>query len=256
MNTGEESGYIYGRRAVREILDSSPHRVNKIFLTAGDHGQIVGEIRDLARKNHIIISIVPRQALSRYVPRGAAHQGIVASVAPIEYAEPEQIMEPFRNGTPSLILILDEITDPQNFGAILRSCDAVGVAGVLIPRRKSVGLTPVVAKHSAGATNYVPVARIGNLAQFIDRLQEKGWQVVGAAGGVDTTIYDADFRPPTALVIGSEGMGIRRLIREKCDFLVSIPMEGHIGSLNASVAAAVILYEAFRQRRDVNRRGS
>jgi 23S rRNA (guanosine2251-2'-O)-methyltransferase len=256
MNSKEEGGYIYGRRAVQEILNSSPHRVNKIFLAAGDHGQIIEEIRHLARKNHIIIGIVPRQALSRYVPRGAAHQGVVASVAPIEYAEPERIIEPFRNGRPSLILILDEITDPQNFGAILRTCDAVGVAGVLIPRRKSVGLTPVVAKHSAGATNYVPVARIGNLAQFIDRLQEQGWQVVGAAGGADRTIYDADFRPPTALVIGSEGTGIRRLIRQKCDFLVSIPMQGHIGSLNASVAAAVILYEALRQRKGINQCGS
>jgi 23S rRNA (guanosine2251-2'-O)-methyltransferase len=256
MNPREESGYIYGRRTIQEILSSSPHRVNKIFLAAGDHGQIIGEIRDLARKNRIIISVVPRQALNRYVPRGAAHQGVVASVAPVEYAEPEQIIEPFRNGQPSLILLLDEITDPQNFGAILRTCDAVGVAGVLIPRRKSVGLTPVVAKHSAGATNYVPVARIGNLAQFIDRLQELDWQVVGAAGGVDTTMYDADFRPPTALVIGSEGTGIRRLIRQKCDVLVSIPMQGHIGSLNASVAAAVILYEALRQRKEINRSGA
>jgi 23S rRNA (guanosine2251-2'-O)-methyltransferase len=244
----EETGFIYGRREVVEILNSSPHRVNKIFLAEGDHGPIIGEIRDLAKKSHIIIKVVPRRALDNYAPRGAAHQGVVASIAPVEYADPDDIIQPYKHGQPSLIVALDEISDPQNFGAILRTCDAVGAAGVLIPRHRSVGLTSVVAKHSAGATEYVPVARVGNLAQLLDHLREVEWQIIGAGGDADMTMYEVDFTVPTVIVIGSEGAGIRRLIRQKCDHIVSIPMKGRIGSLNASVAAAVILYEALRQR--------
>ena len=244
----EESGYTYGRHAVLEILRSAPQRVNKVFLAEGDHGQIVGEIRELAKRNRIVIKIVPRRALSRYVPRGTSHQGVIASVAPVAYADIEDVSQPFQNSQPSLILLLDGITDPQNFGAILRTAEATGAAGVIIPRHKSVGLTPVVAKHSAGASEYVPVARAGNLAQLIDRLKKEEWQVIGAAGDSEKTLYQADFKPPTAIVIGSEGAGLRRLVRQKCDHLVSIPMTGKIGSLNASVAAGVILYEALRQR--------
>lgn len=251
----EESGYVYGRRAVLEILNSSPERINKIFLAEGDHGRTVGEIRESAGKHHIPVKIVPRRALTRYVPKRAVHQGIVASVAPVQYAEAEDLMEPYVAGVPSLILLLDGITDPQNFGAILRTSDAAGVNGVIIPRHKSVGLTPVVTKHSAGASEYVPVARAGNLVQFIERLQVAGWQVIGTAGDAEKTIYDVDFTGPTAVVIGSEGAGVRRLVRERCDTMAAIPMRGHIGSLNASVAAAVVLYEALRQRSGVNRSG-
>jgi 23S rRNA (guanosine2251-2'-O)-methyltransferase len=245
----EETGFIYGRREVVEILTSSPHRVNKIFLAEGDHGRIIGEIRDMAKKNHIIIKVVPRRALDTYAPRGAAHQGVVASIAPVEYADPDDIIQPLKNGQPSLIVVLDEISDPQNFGAILRTCDAAGAAGVLIPRHRSVGLTSVVAKHSAGATEYVPVARVGNLAQLLDHLREGDWQIVGAAGDAEKSIYEVDFTAPTVIVIGSEGKGLRPLVRRQCNVLAHIPMAGKIESLNASVAAAVFLYEAFRQRR-------
>ncbi|RJP23242.1 MAG: 23S rRNA (guanosine(2251)-2'-O)-methyltransferase RlmB [Candidatus Abyssobacteria bacterium SURF_5] len=245
----EETGYVYGRRAVMEVLTSSPERINKIFLAEGDHGRIISEIRELAKQHHIVLKFVPRRALEKYVPHGSAHQGIVASVAPVEYADPEGIMQPFKGTTPALIVVLDEISDPQNLGAILRTAEAVGVSGVLIPRHRSAGLTPVVAKHSAGASQYVPVARVTNLAQTIDALNESEVSTVGAAGDAEKTLYEMDFAVPTAIVIGSEGAGLRPLVRRQCSELARIPMVGKIESLNASVAAAVFLYEAFRQRR-------
>jgi 23S rRNA (guanosine2251-2'-O)-methyltransferase len=172
----------------------------------------------------------------------------VASVAPVEYAEVEQIIQPFKEGKPALIVILDEISDPQNFGAILRTCDAVGAAGVLIPRHRSVGLTSIVAKHSAGASQYVPVGRAPNLANIVEVLNESEIQTVATAGDAEATIYQIDFTPPTAIVIGSEETGVRPLVRRKCMRAARIPMLGRISSLNASVAAAVVLYEALRQR--------
>jgi 23S rRNA (guanosine2251-2'-O)-methyltransferase len=244
----EESGYIYGRRAVLELLRSSSQRVNKLFIAEGDHGPTINEIRELAQRNRVITKILPKRALDRYAP-GVAHQGIVASVSPVQYAEIEELIEPYLEGKPTLLLLLDGITDPQNCGAILRTAEAVGVRGVIIPRHRSVGLTPVVAKHSAGATEYVPVARVPNIATLIDTLNEKEIQTVGMAGDADKTIYEVDLTLPTAIVIGSEGSGIRPLVRRKCGAMAHIPMRGKIPSLNASVAAAVVLYEAVRQRK-------
>jgi 23S rRNA (guanosine2251-2'-O)-methyltransferase len=244
----EESGFIYGRRAVLELLASAPETVNKLFVAEGGRGRTIGEIWDLAKKNRIEVKIVPRRALNRYVPPPAVHQGIVASVAPVSYAEVDDLIEPYKEGKPSLIVILDEISDPQNFGAILRTSEAVGVWGVLIPRHRSVGLTAVAAKHSAGASEYVPVARVTNIAIIVQSLNESGFQTVGAAGDAEKTIYEVDFTIPTAIVIGSEGAGLRPLVRKRCSESARIPMAGKIESLNASVAAAVFLYEAFRQR--------
>lgn len=242
-----ESEYIYGRRAVLEALRSSPERVNKLFIAEGTKGRIINDIRDLARKNKIVIKTIPKRALERYAP-ASPHQGMVASMAPSDYADADELMEPHIGGKPALLLALDGITDPQNFGAILRTAEAVGVNGVFIPRHRSVTLSQVAAKHSAGATQYVPVARVTNIATLIDTLQESDIQTIGTAGDADATIYDLDFTIPTAIIIGAEGTGLRPLVRKKCAFVVRIPMRGKIASLNASVAAGVILYEALRQR--------
>ncbi len=245
----DETGYVYGRRAVLEILNASPGRINKIFLAEGGRGHTVGEILELAKKNRIIVKFVPRHALNKFVPTSAAHQGIVASVAPVEYAEVENIIEPHEGEMPSLVVVLDEISDPQNFGAILRTAEAVGASGILIPRHRSVGLTAVAAKHSAGASEYVPVARVTNIAMIVQTLNENGFQTVGTAGDAERTLYEIDFTVPTAIVIGSEESGIRPLVRRRCTTMARIPQQGRISSLNASVAAAIFLYEAFRQRR-------
>lgn len=244
----KESEYIYGRRAVLEALRSAADRVNKLFIAQGARGgETMGEIRELAKRNRVVTKVLPKRALERYAP-GASHQGVVASMAPVSYADADDLARPHRDGEPALIIVLDGITDPQNLGAILRTAEAVGAGGVIIPRHRSAALTSVVAKHSAGASQFIPVARAPNIARIIDTLKENGVQTVGAAGDAETTIYEVDFTLPTAIVIGSEGTGLRPLVRKKCDLLARIPMRGKISSLNASAAAAVVLYEALRRR--------
>ncbi len=243
----KESDYIYGRRAVLEALRASAERMNKLFNAKGVRGETINEIRELARQNRVVTKALPRHALERYAPAGS-HQGVVASMAPRGYADADDLMRPHRDGAPALLLALDGITDPQNFGAIIRTAEAAGVGGIFIPRHRSVALTPVVAKHSAGASEFVSVARVPNIAPLVEKLTENGVQAVGTAGQGDVTIYEVDFTRPTAIVIGGEGGGLRPLVRKKCDMVASIPMRGRIGSLNASAATAVVLYEALRQR--------
>ncbi len=181
---------------------------------------------------------------------GIQHQGVVAQVAPHEYVEVEEILAgaKARNEAPFL-LILDEIEDPHNLGSILRTADCTGVHGVIIPKRRSAGLTAVVSKTSAGAVEYVPVARVTNIAQTIEELKEQGVWVAGADVAATQSMYGSDFTAATALVIGNENKGMGRLIKEKCDYLIQLPMFGQINSLNASVAASVLMYEVVRQRR-------
>lgn len=243
----DESGYIYGRRAVLEALRASAERVNKLFIAQGIRGETINEIRELARQNRVVTKTLPRRGLERYAPAGS-HQGVVASMAPQSYADADDLMRPYQDGEPALLLALDGITDPQNFGAILRTAEAVGVGGIIIPRHRSVALTAVVAKHSAGASEFVPVARVPNIARAVDQINENALQTVGTAGDAEATIYEIDFTQPTAIVIGSEGAGLRPLVRKKCGVVARIPMRGRIASLNASAAAAVVLYEALRQR--------
>ncbi len=242
-----QSEYIYGRRAVLEALRASAERVNKLFIAQGVRGETISEIRDLAKMNRVVTKTLPRRALERYAP-AASHQGVVASMSPQSYADADDLMQPYQDGEPALVLLLDGITDPQNFGAILRTAEAVGANGVIIPRHRSVALTPVVAKHSAGASQFVPIARVPNVVRALDALKENGVQAIGTAGDAEWTIYDVDFAQPTAIVVGSEGVGLRPLVRKKCDVLARIPMLGRIASLNASAAAAVVLYEVLRQR--------
>lgn len=243
----EQSEYIYGRRTVLEALRSSPDRVNKLFVAQGARGEGIGKIIELAKLNRVVTKVLPKRGLERYAPN-ASHQGVVASMTPTSYADADDLTEPYPGGDPALLVLLDGITDPQNLGAILRTAEAVGATGVFIPRHRSASLTSVVAKHSAGASQFIPVARVPNVVRVIESLKENGVQTVGAAGDAGETIYNVDFTPPTAIVIGSEGTGLRPLVRKKCDLLARIPMRGKIASLNASAAAAVVLYEALRQR--------
>ena len=178
-----------------------------------------------------------------------AHQGVIAMVAAHDYASIDDILKKARDaGEPPLIVICDELSDPHNLGAIIRTAECAGAHGIIIPKRRSVGLTAVVGKASAGALEYMPVARVSNIAAAIDTLKKAGVWVYGTAAGGDTTLYRADLKSAAAIVIGNEGEGMSRLVSERCDFKVSIPMKGSISSLNASAAAAIMLYEAVRQR--------
>ncbi len=181
--------------------------------------------------------------------RTHAHQGVIALAAVREYVSVQSILDiAAEKGEPPLIVVCDEISDPHNLGAILRTAECAGAHGVIIPKRRSAGLTAIVAKTSAGAVSYVPVARVANISATLKDLKKLGIWVFGTAAEGTTALYDADLKGPAAIVIGSEGDGMTRLVRENCDFLVSIPMKGRISSLNASAAAAILLYEAVRQR--------
>ncbi|HHW43735.1 23S rRNA (guanosine(2251)-2'-O)-methyltransferase RlmB [Desulfofundulus thermobenzoicus] len=241
--TASADNAIAGRHAVKEALLAG-RAVNKILVARGATN--LQEIIHLARERRIPVQQVERVYLDRLVPQ-VPHQGVAALAAPREYLSVEEILALAAGEDPFLIL-LDEITDPHNLGAILRTADAAGVHGVIIPRRRAAALTPAVVKASAGAVEHVPVARVANLARTIARLQERGLWVVGADPAAPQIYWDARLDGPIALVIGGEDRGLGRLVREKCDFLVSLPMAGRVGSLNASVAAALLAYEVVRQR--------
>ncbi len=226
-----------------EILKSSPQRLNKIYLQKESGRRPIGRIVSLARAHHVPYLFVPKQALDSLVPH---HQGVVAFVASKEFDSLEAIISAAR--VPFLVL-LDEIEDPQNLGAILRSAEGAGVDGVILPERRSAGLTEVVAQVSAGALEHLRVARVPNLAQAMDDLKKKGLWLVGAEGGAGQYFYEFDFTQPVGLVFGSEGKGLRPLIRKKCDRVLSVPLRGSVNSLNVAAAAAVFLFEVARQRK-------
>ena len=238
---------IVGRNPVMEALKSG-REIDKILIAKGTEGGSLIKIIGKAKDKGIPIQYVERQKLNE-MSEDHAHQGIIATVAAYEYSDVEDILDRAKEkGADPFILILDEIMDPHNLGSIMRTADAVGVDGIIIPKRRSVGLTATVAKSSAGAIEYVPVAKVSNIAQTIERIKEKGIWVAGADMSGANDHYNTDLKGPLALVIGNEGEGISRLIKEKCDFLVKLPMVGQVSSLNASVAAAVLMYEAFRQK--------
>lgn len=238
---------IQGRNPVMEALKSG-REIDKILLAKGTEGGSLIKILAKAKEKGIPIQYVDRQKINE-MASSTSHQGIIAMVAAYKYVHFEDIIENRANKDKDpFILILDEIMDPHNLGSIMRTANAVGVDGIIIPKRRSVGLTAVVAKTSAGAIEYVPVAKVSNIAQTIDKIKEKGIWVAGAHMDGDKDHYNTDLKGPLALVIGNEGEGISRLIKEKCDFLVKLPMVGQVPSLNASVAAAVLMYEVFRQR--------
>lgn len=242
----QNNDLIAGRNAVSEALRSQ-RSINKILLQEGAHGGSLGEIIALAKQKGVPVETVKAEKLDK-LAKGLRHQGVAALAAPIAFRTLDDVFacaaekneEPF-------ILLLDELQDPQNVGALIRSADAAGVHGVLMPRRRSCPLNAVVAKISAGAVEYVPVVQIGNIAQTIEELKQRGCWVVGSdMDGVD--FYAANMSGPIVLVIGAEGRGLGRLVKQKCDDVVSIPMNGGVNSLNASAAGAVLMYEVVRQR--------
>ena len=226
----------------------SDSEINKIYLAKGELQGSAKEIVALAKEKGVQIQTVERAKLDQMFPK-ENHQGVAASIAEAHYVDWQDMLANARQkGEDPLLIILDELEDPHNLGAILRSADAVGAHGVIIPKRRAVALTAGVAKAAAGAVAYVPVARVSNLAQTIEALKKEGVWVAGAAMG-GTEVYKQNLTGPLAIVIGSEGKGLGRLVAEKCDFLISLPMQGQINSLNASVATGVILYEVLRQRK-------
>lgn len=244
---------VYGRNAVWELLQGGKP-VNKILFQSEGSGGRFQDIVSYAREQRIPFQFVDKAALDRLTDK-AKHQGVLAYVAPRQYAQVEDILAlAKKKGEDPFILVLDEVEDPHNLGALLRTADAVGVHGIIIPKRRSVPLTATVAKTSAGAVEHVLVARVGNLVQTIKDLQKAGcWVSGGEAGG--TSIYKVDLTGPRVIVVGSEGKGLSRLVKETCDEIVSIPMKGHVNSLNASVAGSILLYEVLRQREQGSSRG-
>ena len=208
----------------------------------------MSEIAALAKERGIVVQYVERAKIEA-LAGGHRHQGVLAYVAPVPYAELDDILKAAEEkGEAPFLVLLDELEDPHNLGALLRTADATGVHGILIPKRRSVSLNATVAKTSAGAVEYVPVARIGNIAQTLKKLKEKGFWVAGADMDGEKAYYEADLTGPLVLVVGSEGRGMSRLTKEACDFIVSMPMVGRINSLNASVAGSILMYESMRQR--------
>ena len=240
-------GLIEGRNAVIEALRAGTS-IDKIYLQKGETDRTLGHIASTAREKGIVVVDADKRKLD-FMSRTHAHQGVIALASVREYVSVADILNTAREkGEAPLIVVCDEISDPHNLGAIIRTAECAGAHGVIIPKRRSAGLTSVVGKTSAGAVSYVPVARVPNIAALLKELQKEGVWVFGTAAEGTTTLYDADLKGPAAIVIGSEGDGMTRLVREGCDFLVSIPMKGRISSLNASAAAAILLYEAVRQR--------
>ena len=237
---------IEGRNAVLEAFRSGK-TIDKLFVQDGcKDGPILSITRE-ARKHDTLIKYVPRERLDQLSETGK-HQGVIAYAAAYEYAEVEDILKNAREkGEEPFIFLLDNIEDPHNLGAIIRTANLAGAHGVIIPKRRAVGLTATVAKTSAGALNYTPVAKVTNLAATIDELKKEGlWFVCADMGG--ESMYRLNLKGPIGLVIGNEGEGVSRLVKEKCDYIASIPMKGDIDSLNASVAAGVLAYEIVRQR--------
>ena len=240
-------GVVEGRNAVTEALRAGMP-IDKIYLAKGDTDHTLGRIAALARKAGIVVVEADRRKLDA-MSATHSHQGVIAVAAAQAYASVEDILSAAEaRGEKPLIVVCDEISDPHNLGAIIRTAECAGAHGVVIPKRRSAGLTAVVAKTSAGAVSYLPVARVPNIPALLGDLQQKGLWIFGTAAEGATPLYQADLAGAAAIVIGSEGDGMGRLVRERCDFLVSIPMKGRISSLNASAAAAVLLYEALRQR--------
>ena len=237
---------IEGRNAVLEAFRSGKS-VDKLFVLEKCEDGPVRTILREAKKHDTIVKFVKKERLEQLSETGM-HQGVIAMTAAYNYAEVAEMLEAARvKGEPPFLILLDNIEDPHNLGAIIRTANLAGAHGVIIPKNRAVGLTATVARTSAGALNYTPVAKVTNLGKTIDELKEKGiWFVCADMGG--ETMYDLSLTGPIGVVIGNEGEGVSRLIREKCDFIASIPMKGDIDSLNASVAAGVLGYEIVRQR--------
>jgi len=260
----EDGAHVFGVQPVLEALRAGARPVERVTVAEGAHESRLHEILELARGAGVPVRRAPRAELQRLAP-GANHQGVVATIAAARYTPADELLDALaaRVGTdePPLAVVLDGVEDPRNLGAIIRTAECAGAHGVFVPERRASGLTETVAKAAAGALEYVPVARAVNIARLVEELKGRGVWTVGAASEAATPYTEWDWTQPCALLLGGEGEGLRRLVRERCDALVSIPLLGHVESLNVSVAAGVILYEAVRQRtarraESYNERGS
>lgn len=243
---------IYGLSPVIEALRAERRRVDKVLIADGAREKRLTEVIDLSRRHGIAWNKVPRETLDRHFPTPVNHQGVIAWSAAADYVDVETILD--GSGETPLILILDGVEDPRNLGAILRVAECSAADGVIIPERRAVGLNDTVAKSSAGAIEHVRVAKVANLNRLIEDLKKRNIWVVGTSVDANTSYVDWDWTRPSTLVLGGEGSGLHRLVAENCDVLVKIPMYGKIDSLNVSVAAGVILFEARRQRTVVSGR--
>ena len=245
--SAEADGMIEGRNAVIEALRTQTN-IDKIYIQRGETDKTLGHIASKARAAGIVVVEADRRKLDG-MSRTHAHQGVIALAAVREYVSVEDILaDAAAKGEQPLLVVCDEISDPHNLGAIIRTAYCAGAHGVIIPKRRSAGLTSIVAKTSAGAVSHMKVARVPNIPALLKDLKKQGIWVFGTAADGTTGLYQADLKGPAAIVIGSEGDGMTRLAAKNCDFLVSIPMKGDLNSLNASASAAILLYEAVRQR--------
>ncbi|MBM0067837.1 23S rRNA (guanosine(2251)-2'-O)-methyltransferase RlmB [Alkalicoccobacillus gibsonii] len=239
--------FIAGKNPIIEALRSG-HPIHKIWIAEGSQKGQMTKVLQIAKEKNILVQTAPKKKLASLLGN-ENHQGIVASVAAYEYAEIEDIFErAAEKDEQPFFLVLDELEDPHNLGSILRTADACGAHGVIIPKRRAVGLTQTVAKASTGAIEYVPVVRVTNISRTMDELKKQGVWFAGTDASAKEDYRSAAFDMPLGLVIGSEGKGMSRLVKEKCDFLVYIPMVGSVTSLNASVAASLLMYEVYRNR--------
>lgn len=240
-------GKIEGKNAVMEALKAG-RSIDKVYIARGENDKSLRFIASKARAAGAVVSEVDRRKLD-FMSETHSHQGVIAVAALREYSTVEDILSiAAEKGEKPLIVVCDEISDPHNLGAIIRTAEAAGAHGIIIPKRRSAGVTAIVEKTSAGAVEHMAVARVANLNSAMEKLKQEGVWIFGTAAEADTSLWQADFKGAAAIVIGSEGEGMSRLISENCDFKVSIPMFGKVSSLNASAAAAVMLYEAVRQR--------
>lgn len=248
----QDESRIEGKNAVIEALRAG-RALDKVFIARGEQDKALRFIVQKAKAQGAVISEVDRHKLDA-MSVTHAHQGVIAVAALREYDTLESILELARSrGEKPLVVVCDEITDPHNLGAIIRTAETAGAHGIVIPKHRSAGITAIVEKTSAGAVEHMAVARVPNLSAALESLKKAGLWVFGTAAEGDRSLWDADLTEGTVLVIGSEGSGMARLTRESCDFLISIPMKGKVSSLNASAAAAVVLYEAVRQRSQKSR---
>lgn len=241
-----EPEIIGGKNPVLEALRAD-RDINKIWIAEGVQKRAIAELLQLANERKVIVQFVPKKKIDGLTDSN--HQGIAAAVAAYNYAELDDLFKVAESRSEDpFFLILDELEDPHNLGSIMRTADAVGAHGLIIPKRRAVGLTAVVAKSSTGAIEHIPVVRVNNLSQIVDELKKRGVWIAGtdAKESVDYRRMDASL--PLAVIIGSEGKGMSRILREKCDFLYQLPMVGHVTSLNASVAASLLMYEVYRKR--------
>lgn len=246
----KETNLIFGVLPVLESLRANSRRIEKILIADGAREHRISEIIDLAKQNNILWQKSPRENLAKLVEQGANFQGVVAFTASADYTDASGLLEEIAAKENSLTVILDGVEDPRNLGAILRVAECAGADGTFIPEHRAVGLTETVVKTSAGATEHLKIAKVKNLNRLIEQLKENNIWVVGASGDAKIDYTDWDWTQSSALIMGSEGKGLHRLVAENCDVLVKIPMYGKIESLNVSVATGVILFEAVRQRKE------